>query len=122
MKVMISGSRSIKALTPEVYQTLDKIIELNFDIVIGDCWGVDALVQVYLAKKNYTKVTVYYSGKFPRNNKGFNTVHIPSNSHTAKDIALSNIADYGLAIWDGKSKGTLANIKRVPKTKVIKVC
>jgi hypothetical protein len=33
---------------------------------------------------------------------------------------MSKVATYGLAIWDGKSRGTLANIKRVPKTKVIK--
>ena len=32
---------------------------------------------------------------------------------------MCTIADYGLAIWDGKSKGTKANIERVAKTKVV---
>jgi hypothetical protein len=30
-------------------------------------------------------------------------------------------ADYGLAIWDGKSPGTKANIKRVKRTRIIRV-
>ena len=50
---------------------------------------------------------------------GFNTVKIRGNRYLDKDIAMSQVANYGLAIWDGKTKGTQANIKRIKRTKVI---
>ena len=34
---------------------------------------------------------------------------------------MCSIADYGLAIWDGKSKGTAANIQRVKLSRKIVV-
>ncbi len=117
--VMISGSRSIKKLTDKVIKSLDKIMELNFDIVIGDCYGIDTLVQRYLKFKNYQKVTVYHIGNKPRNNLGFNNVKITGNFYNDKDIAMSKVSDYGLVIWDGKSKGSKANIQRIKSTKVI---
>lgn len=120
--VMISGSRSVNKLPQSALNSLDKIMELNFDIIIGDCYGIDTLVQKYLKSKNYQKVTVYHINNKPRNNLGFNSVKIRENRYLDKDIAMAEIADYGLAIWDGKSKGTQNNIKRIKRTKVIIVC
>lgn len=117
--VMISGSRSVNKLPQSALNSLDKIIELGFKVVIGDCYGIDTLVQEYLKFKNYRKVTIYHIGNKPRNNLGFNTVKIRGNRYLDKDIAMSQVANYGLAIWDGKSKGTQANIKRIKRTKVI---
>ena len=34
---------------------------------------------------------------------------------------MAATADYGLAIWDGKSPGTAKNIERVKATKVVRV-
>ncbi len=118
--VMISGSRKINKLTDEVIKSLDKIMELDFDIVIGDCYGIDTLVQQYLQSKNYQKVSVYHIGNV-RNNLGFKTVKVQGNRYSDKDKKMCELADYGLAIWDGKSRGTQNNIKRVQKTKVIVV-
>ena len=124
---MISGSRNIKTLNPEVINSLNKIIELEFEIIIGDCYGIDTLIQRYLKSRNYQKVTVYHIGNHPRNNLGFNTVKVQGKSYKDKDIAMCRIANYGLAIWDGSRgiiyyarTGTLANINRVKKTKIIR--
>lgn len=42
--VLISGSRSITELPKSAIESLDKIIDLNFDILVGDAYGVDYLV------------------------------------------------------------------------------
>lgn len=124
MKVIVSGSRSIKQLPQQAIASLDKIILLNFAVIVGDAYGVDVLVQKYLKSKQYENVTVYYatfggSGK-PRNTNGFNTVGVPGN-YIDRDKKMCEIANFGLAIWDGKSKGTRENIERVKKTRVIEV-
>ena len=35
--------------------------------------------------------------------------------YTLKDMKMADDADYGLMIWDGKSKGTLKNIEEMKK-------
>ncbi|MEG4286400.1 hypothetical protein QUB68_25035 [Microcoleus sp. A006_D1] len=121
-KVLISGNRSIKTLPIEAIASIERIIAQNFHIIIGDADGVDSLVQQYLKKQGYQKVTVYYAkfnslGK-PRNHHGFPTVSVAGN-YSNRDRMMCSIADYGLAIWDGRSSGTRANINRVPLTRII---
>jgi hypothetical protein len=124
MKVFISGSISINNLPPIAIEKINSIIAKNYRILIGDAKGVDLLVQEYLLKKKYNNVIVYFTGNNIRNNAGnweFN--HITDYScrkkgrdlYTIKDKAMANDADYGLMIWDGKSKGTLGNIKEMIK-------
>lgn len=120
--VMISGSRSINELPLGAIASLNRIIELGFEVIVGDASGIDSLVQQYLQSNNYQKVLVYYAlfsgnGK-PRNTFGYPTIGIPGN-YSDRDIQMCSHCDYGLAIWDGQSKGTAANIKRVKKTKVV---
>ncbi|MEG3840477.1 hypothetical protein [Microcoleus sp. herbarium14] len=122
--VMISGSRSIRRLPSAAIESLDCIIELELPVIIGDAPGVDSLVQQYLRSKNYQKVTVYFASKAqgsgkPRNTHGYPTAPVPG-SYGDRDAQMCSECSYGLAIWDGCSKGTAANIKRVPKTKVIR--
>jgi hypothetical protein len=119
MKVVISGSRSIKVLPQQAIQSLDKIIEQSFEIFVGDAPGIDSLVQQYLKSKNYQNVVVYHAYQKPRNNAGFKSEKVDGN-YTDRDKFMCSQADFGLAIWDGVSKGTAQNIKRV-KTKVIYV-
>jgi adenine-specific DNA-methyltransferase len=126
MKVIISGSRSILTLPKEAklcerasaIASIDKIIALGFEILVGDAPGVDAAVQRYLKSKGYSKVTVYFVGNKPRFNAGFPSVVIVGK-YTDRDRYMCCRADYGLAIWDGISKGTAENIRRVPKTRVV---
>lgn len=120
--VMISGSRSIADISKGL-ESIDRIMELGFEIILGDAPGVDCKVQEYLASKNYQKVKVYYAqwsgnGK-PRNTNGFDTVGVPG-SYADRDRMMCSLCDYGLALWDGVSRGTRDNINATGnKTKVI---
>jgi len=119
--VFISGSISIKELDPKVKICLDNIMTGNYDIIVGDAYGVDALVQKYLSDRNYQKVKVYHVTNVPRNNIGnWENVQVESMDspstrfyYEKKDIAMSNIADNALVIWDGKSTGSMNNIRRM---------
>jgi hypothetical protein len=39
-------------------------------VLIGDAFGVDKLVQIYLFERKYPSVVVYYAGDGIRNNIG----------------------------------------------------
>lgn len=123
MKLFISGSKSISALSEEVKSSLDEHIALGTEFLIGDCYGVDAVVQKYLDSKGYSNVTIYCSGETPRNNfvtrakvrscakaaKGLTR----SAFHYVKDIQMTLDCDQALMVWNGKSKGTAENIRRI---------
>lgn len=118
--VFISGSRSIKTLPFEALESLEAIMAQGFTVLVGDCFGVDTLVQDYLAERHYPNVIVCHIGTRPRNNRGFKTHQVAGTRQTDKDAYMGQTANYGLAIWDGVSPGTAKNIDRV-KSKVIKV-
>ena len=117
-RVFISGSMSINRLPKNAITKLDSIIEKKIYVLIGDAKGADLQVQKYLVKKNYSNVIIYYAGKDIRNNVGkWQTKHISTHIekksrelYTEKDKAMVKDTDYGLMIWDGKSKGTQNNI------------
>lgn len=117
MKVFIAGAKSIKELDSLVKERLDSISKGGFDVLVGDCYGVDASVQKYFTELNYENVLVYSTGK-PRNNvNNWAVKSIPApkglrgfDFFAEKDKAMARDADYGFMIWDGKSKGTLNNI------------
>ena len=122
-KVFVSGSKSISALNPEFLEHLTHAIQEGFEILVGDCYGVDAAVQKHLADINYPNVTVYCSGETPRN-YFLKTGKVRSCADLAKelngrefqyvkDIEMSKDCDYGIALWDSKSIGTGENIKRL---------
>lgn len=117
MRVVISGSRSIRLLPEEAKTRLRKIMNIGAEIFIGDAPGIDLLIQVFLSQENYQKVVVYYAYDKARNNMGFKT-QCGFDSYVARDRAMCSGADFGLAIWDGRSKGTKANIDRL-KTRVV---
>lgn len=122
MKVFVSGSISIKNLPQIAKIKLDKIMEQNLTVIVGDANGIDSLVQKYLADKTYSNVNVYHSGNYIRNNIGnWSTVTVPSQNltgralYTLKDKQMARDADFGMMIWDGQSKGTKANISEMSK-------
>jgi len=122
-KLFVSGSKSISKLSDDAIRLLNDAIKKGMEILVGDCYGVDAAVQKYLEQQNYANVTVYCSGEKPRNyfltgarvqscadlskglsGRAFNYV---------KDIQMCEDCDRALMIWDGKSEGTRENIKRM---------
>lgn len=118
MKVFIAGARSITVIDQYAAEKLSSICDKRFSILIGDCYGIDALVQSYLAQRDYSDVTVYASNGIVRNNVGqWPTMNVAVESSARgfdffrqKDVAMANDADLGYMIWDGNSKGTLYNI------------
>ena len=123
MKIFISGSKSVSKL-PDLAKTfIDQFIENNDEIFIGDCYGIDAIVQKYLESKGFSNITVYCSGVTPRNNFTSSAkIHTcaeaaqgltGSEFHYVKDIQMANDSDQALMIWDGKSKGTAENLNRI---------
>lgn len=129
--IFISGSASIHELTPAMTAALDKIIEKKIPVLIGDCHGVDSMVQRYFHDNGYHDVTVYYVDCFPRcyfrefkkmdcnqyvtNEKG-------RDFYAVKDIKMTEDCHGALMFWDGKSQGTKNNIERCKQlNKIYKV-
>ena len=121
MKVFIGGSIGSKYLDYTVKNELDKYMNSKFEILIGDAYGVDCLVQRYLNEHGYGNVTVYASNGRARNNVGgwkVECVDVPSgvygrDFYTYKDVAMTNACDFALMVWNGKSQGTRNNILRL---------
>jgi len=117
-KVFIGGSRKLNRLNRAIKERADNIVGQDFQILIGDANGADKAIQKYLAEKAYKNVIVFCMGDTCRNNLGnWQTKAIPSNRNkkdfgyfAVKDKEMSEQADYGFMLWDGKSKGTLNNI------------
>jgi hypothetical protein len=121
MNVFLGGSRKISQLNPKIRQRIDNVLSKGFAVLIGDAHGADKAIQKYLAQKGYRNVTVFCSGKECRNNIGKWKCELVDTNRTTKDFRfyaqkvarMSDDADYGFFLWDGKSKGTLNNIVRL---------
>jgi hypothetical protein len=116
--VFVAGSRQISRLPTEVKARLDTMIEKGFQILVGDANGADKAVQRYFADKAYPNVLVHCMKDHCRNNVGnwpTRQVAAPRGAkgfdyYSLKDRAMAEAAEYGLMLWDGKSKGTINNI------------
>lgn len=118
MKIFIGGSKTLKALSPCMVKALEWVCEKDYEVLIGDCFGADRLVQKYLHEHGYGKVKVYASGTRVRCNEGGYPVKAVSAAgksgfafYRQKDIAMAVDADHALMFWDGVSKGTRCNIE-----------
>ena len=119
--VFIGGSRRITRMNDELARRIDNIMQKQFRVLIGDANGFDRLAQVYLAKHEYPSVVIYCTNGVCRNNVGNWPLHAVDcqgrdrdlEFYTAKDDAMLQDAGYGLFGWDGKSKGTLRNIRKM---------
>lgn len=107
----------ISDIDETVKEKLSEIIKEKYNVLIGDCWGIDKSVQHFFNQNNYRRVTVYASGNKVRNNVGdFEVRNIiadgeeGANFYRRKDTEMANDADSGFMIWNSKSKGTLNNI------------
>lgn len=121
MKVFIGGSIGINYLDRAVKDELDKHMNGELEILIGDAYGIDSLVQKYLNEQDYVNVTIYASNGRVRNNIGgwrIKSIKVPSgvygrDFYTYKDVAMTAACDFALMVWNGKSQGTLNNILRL---------
>jgi hypothetical protein len=106
-------------LNHDVRRRLDNIVEKGLTVILGDANGADRAVQRYLSSKRYRDVLVFCMDSGCRNNVGgWQTRTIMAADplrrdfayYSTKDRAMSEAADYGLMLWDGRSRGTLTNI------------
>ncbi len=119
MKIFIGGSKTINVLSQETINALEEICLQGCEILIGDCFGADCLVQKFLCERGYNNVTIYASEGKVRHNKGCFPVKAVSVNrningfeyYRQKDIAMAKDADCALMLWDGRTKGTLCNIE-----------
>ena len=128
-KVFISGSRRFTSLPIEFEEVIVSLVKSgNYEFLVGDCSGTDLLVQQLLFGLHCKDVTVYCSGKVPRNFCGsvawhMNCLGYSSNGMTArkfyelKDIQMSRDCDMGITLWDRVSRGTKRNIDRLYEMK-----
>lgn len=117
-KVFFGGSRKLSHLNRAIRERADNIVAKGFEVLIGDANGADKAMQKYLTEKGYQNVIVFCMDGTCRNNiGGWHTKVVTSKSEkkdfsyfSAKDKEMSEEADYGFMLWDGRSKGTLNNI------------
>lgn len=130
-KVFIAGSRRLSRLNKEVRRRIDNIVDKGFTVIVGDANGVDKAVQRYVSDRHYSNVVVFCMEGGCRNNVGrWPTRTIAAADplrrdfayYSTKDRAMVEEADYGLMLWDGRSRGTLRSIvDLVRKTKPVVV-
>ncbi|MDJ0276272.1 hypothetical protein QLH51_05600 [Sphingomonas sp. 2R-10] len=119
--VFISGSIAIRQLSGPVTERIEAIFDRGLPVLIGDARGADTAVQRLLHERGAKNLTVFAADGFPRNNVGdWQVRNVPGEGrsgtaafHAGKDRAMAAEADTGLVVWDGKSRGSLANIHRL---------
>lgn len=118
MKVVLGGSRHLSFLPEDVMDSLKSWMRDEVEFMLGEAKGMDAKFQEFFKAANYDKVTIYYSGEYPRHNFGnWNAIHVNSGlkskshaMHAAKDRDMTRLADSGLMMWDTLSAGTISNL------------
>lgn len=116
--VFLSGSRHISRLNRDVRSRLDNMMHNGLNVITGDANGADKAMQTYLHSASYRDITIYFVGEKPRNNVGDWAVEkVPAERNlkgrdffAQKDKAMSQIADFGFVLWDGKSPGSVQNM------------
>jgi len=86
-----------------------------------DANGADRALQEHLASRAYPRVTVYAVTGPLRNDVGHREVHsvdAPEGArgfdpYSVKDTRMAEDASDGLMVWDGRSRGTLENVRNL---------
>lgn len=119
--VFVGGSRRVSRLNAYIRQRLDRIVDGQLRVCVGDAYGADKAIQEYLKERQYPHVVVFCSASQCRNNLGHWPIQSIEPPHSAKDFAffsakdaaMAREADFGLMLWDGKSPGTIVNVARM---------
>ena len=109
-RVFISGSRSQRSIPKAVQDSLDAIIKQGIGVLVGDSdKGVDSEIIDFLRMPLYEHVTIYTIFSSPRvapePEWGVRSIEAdaslkPQQRQMAKDRAMVNDADWGLALFN----------------------
>jgi hypothetical protein len=99
----VVGSRTIND-----YEIVKKILgHYEFDrVVSGGANGIDSLAEKYSAEFNLLPPLIFLPN-WKLHGRGAGLI---------RNKEIINSADFAIAIWDGKSKGTLSSIKHARKS------
>ena len=119
--VFLGGSRRIARLNESIRSKLDKLVDRGLWMYVGDANGADRALQQHLLDRGYKQVVVYAVTGMLRNNVGnwkVRFVDAPKGArgfdlYSVKDTQMAKDASYGLMLWDGKSRGTLENVRNL---------
>lgn len=119
--VFLGGSRRISRLNESIRAKLDELVDRGLHLFVGDANGADRAIQQHLANRGYARVIVYSVTGALRNNVGnweVRSVDAPRGArgfelYSAKDVQMAKDAAYGFMLWDGKSRGTLENVRNL---------
>ena len=118
--VFAFGVDSLLCLNKEIVDSLDKIIKLGYGVIVGDDKGASAIIQEYLADRQYKKVIVYHTALYPKCFYFSSLCRIDAGIQERNRIMMER-SDYGLAVWDGVDVTIASMIQSArAKTKVIK--
>lgn len=121
--VFIGGSCEIIGAPSYWDAFLDLVMSAQSAIVVGDAPGVDSYTQDYLMRHQYKNVTVCYTGECRCNCWGWPTKNITTaekedgywTNHMPKDVFMCHECDYGLFLWNGRSRATAKNFERLAR-------
>jgi hypothetical protein len=122
-RVFLGGSRKMSRLNEAIRARLEELVRRGMQVLIGDANGADKAMQRQLAEWEYPHVVVYHVGSAPRNNEGpWPTYHVVTpprargfDFYSAKDRVMADAAECGIMLWDGESRGTLANVENLAR-------
>ena len=99
MKLLVAGSRSVKEfdLSPHIPPDVDLLIS-------GGAKGIDTIAEQYADEHNIPKLII--RPEYSRYGRGAPIV---------RNKQMVEAADTVLAIWDGRSKGTLSTLRYAQK-------
>jgi len=105
-------------LSQQVKERASNLIDEGFLVLVGDANGADKAIQKFFAERAYPNVIVFHTGTSCRNNLGrwktrpvaVDRAQRDFEYYAAKDLAMSQEADYGFMVWDGESAGTVNNV------------
>ena len=118
MNVFISGSREINKskVQPVIEKVIARLKEKGHTILVGDCDGVDFMVQQEVRRQDVPMV-VYHVGNRPRNLVSPDTMQCKvtrtSEGYGAKDRVMARDCDMAIMFWNDWSPGTNKNVMSV---------
>lgn len=95
---MQSIARTVR-LPSAAIESLDRIIDLELPVIIGDATGVDSLVQRYLATIKKLRFTLLLGKEMANPETLMGILLYQFVSYADRDEQMCSDRTYGLAIW-----------------------